>query len=106
MKLTELIEEACNISMPQGTYKYGKKPSHWWTQEISNLRKASLKARRALHRARPSEDPEKCQQLKTSYKEARKMLKLAIKKSKEASWKRLCNQVETDPWELPYKMQA
>lgn len=77
--------------MPQVIYRCGKKLSYWWTQEISDLRKVSLKARRALFRARPSGDLEEYQQLIMSYKEAKKTLKLAIKKSKKASWKRLCN---------------
>jgi len=39
-------EEACNSCMPRGNYKGGKKPTFWWTQEISELRKVCLKARR------------------------------------------------------------
>jgi len=39
-----------------------------------------------------------------NYKEAKKKLRRTLRKNKEAGWKNLCEQVETDPWGLPYKI--
>jgi hypothetical protein len=38
------------------------------------------------------------------YKEARNKLRIAIERNKKVCWDQLCNQVETDPWGLPYKI--
>ncbi|KAL4100925.1 hypothetical protein QTP88_020950 [Uroleucon formosanum] len=37
-------------------------------------------------------------------KSAKRDLVRAIKKAKEAAWKNLCDQVQNDPWGLPYKL--
>jgi len=39
-EVNTFLEEACNSCMPRGNYKGGKKPTFWWSQEISELRKA------------------------------------------------------------------
>jgi len=83
--------------MPKRTYQHGKRSTHWWTSEISTLRKECLKARRTLQKARSKVDSTICQQLQATRKEAKKTLKLAIKRSKEKSWWNICNEVETDP---------
>lgn len=97
-----VLVDACNSCMPEETYKWGKKPCHWWTLEISGLRKICMQARRALRRARHRR--EDCQQRLEEYREHRRKLKVAIRQSKENSWRQLCNQVEVDPWGLPYKL--
>lgn len=98
--LNRYLQDACNSCMPKGTYRGGKKPTYWWTQEIATLRGECHKARREFKRGRlrPAEEQE---QRKQAFKRARKELKLAIKK---ACWNDLCRQVETDPWGLPYKI--
>jgi len=67
------------------------------------LREECKKARRAYKRGRfrPNVDQD---QRREDFRKARKDLKVAIRKSKKASWDKLCRQVETDPWGLPYKL--
>jgi len=67
------------------------------------LREECKKARRRYKRGRfrPNGDQE---QRKEDFRKARKELKIAIRKSKKASWDNLCKQVVTDPWGLPYKL--
>jgi hypothetical protein len=89
--------------MPKGRYRGGKKPAYWWTQDIAGLREVCNKARRRFKRGR-SQPPVDQEQRKEEFKLARKELKVAIKKSKKASWDDLCKQVESDPWGLPYKL--
>lgn len=99
------LTEACDASMPRGNYKGGKKPVYWWTEGIADLRRECLKTRRALKRGRRRgtaitvDDP-----LGEAYKAARRALNIAVKKSKRDCWSRLCNQVENDPWGLPYRL--
>ena len=39
-----------------------------------------------------------------AYKEARRMLRIAILKCKTESWKNLIKTINGDPWSLPYKI--
>jgi hypothetical protein len=41
---------------------------------------------------------------RVAYVTARKVLRTAIKKAQESSWSKLCDEVEADPWELPYRL--
>jgi len=101
----KFLEEACNSCMPRGAYKGGKKPTFWWSQEIADLRKDCLRARIIYKRSQIGQ-PNPRESDYTNYKEAKKKLRRAIRKSKETGWKNLCAQVEADPWGLPYKIVA
>jgi len=48
----KLLEEACNACMPNGQYKWGKKPCYWWSQKIVDIRKECMHTRRRLRKAR------------------------------------------------------
>jgi len=102
-EVNKFLEEACNSCMPRGNYKGGKKPRFWWSLEISELRKACLKSRRKYKRNRNRQNEAQAQD-HSNYKEAKKNLKRAIRKSKDICWKNLCAEVETDPWGLPFKL--
>jgi len=103
VELDEYLKGACDSCMPRGSYRGGKKPTHWWTKEIAELRDECNKARRKYKRSRNQGNMTQDQGHQT-FKAARKALKIAIRRSKEASWRRLCDQVENDPWGLPYKL--
>jgi len=45
-RLDKYLKDACDSCMPKGTYRRGKKPAYWWTQDIARLREAYNKARR------------------------------------------------------------
>jgi len=102
--LNAYLEVACNYSMPIKSYHGRKKSVHWWTQEISELRKTSLPARRRFQRARKRRGPDECRELEQVMREALKHLRIAIRKSQEDSWRNLCQLVDNDPWGLPYKL--
>lgn len=103
-ELTTLLKEACDACMPKGSYKGGKRPSYWWTQEIADIRKECLTARRELKRKRRNNNTVLNISERDAYKEARRKLKTAIKRSKTECWKTLCKQVDDDPWGTPYKL--
>jgi len=44
--LDKYLKDACDSCMPNGRYVGGKKPAHWWTQDIAKLRAECHKARR------------------------------------------------------------
>jgi len=45
-ELVKYLEKACDSSMPKAKYRGNKKPMHWWTKEIEELRKKCLSTRR------------------------------------------------------------
>lgn len=102
--LSRFLAEACDSCMPKGTYNRGKTPKYWWTQEIADKRKECLAARRACQRSRRQGNQDTGEAQLAVYKEARRKLKAAIRESKKSSWNKLCKEVETDVWGLPYKI--
>lgn len=77
---------------------------YWWTEDILERRKKCLKARRACKRVRRRKAQDESQTQCAVYKEARRKLKVVIIKSKTNYWRKLCLQVESDLWGLPYKL--
>ena len=97
----ELIVSACDQSMPRRKPRRDKQPVYWWTAEIAELRRTCLGARRAATRARiPADRLRKSE----AYKAARKSLRRAINRSKANSWRKLRDDIDTDPWGLGYKV--
>ncbi|XP_058802166.1 uncharacterized protein LOC131670519 [Phymastichus coffea] len=101
-----LIERICDATIPmKGGRPDGKRAIHWWSDKLSSLRKTCLRSRRRMYRAakrrRPNADA-----LVEEYRVARKQLTRAIKDSKDNSLRRLCEEVEGDPWGLGYKIMT
>lgn len=97
-----LLTRACASSMPQKKAVRNRQPAYWWTTEIANLRGNCLRLRRLAQRSRRN-TPDF--HLKTEqYRAARQALKIAIGRSKANKWKELCDDVESDPWGLGYKL--
>lgn len=97
----ENITTACDAAMPRlkPTRSYHK-PQFWWTNEIAELRRASLTARRQYQKVAkrgPAEEQ------KRTFKEAKKTLRIAIRRSQENCWKNLCAEVDRDSWGTPYR---
>jgi hypothetical protein len=61
----------------------GNPPLYWWTQTVAEIRRNCLQTKRKLTRANKRRDVKAIQKAKTEYKEARKNLKLQIKRKKE-----------------------
>lgn len=95
------IKRACDASMPRVTRRTGRTPAYWWTEEIAELRRLCLRARRRAQRARNRNE---ATGLSAEHKDAKKALRDAIKRSKDHSWKKLCTEIDTDPWGLGYQI--
>uniref|UniRef100_A0A2S2NJ82 Retrovirus-related Pol polyprotein from type-1 retrotransposable element R1 n=1 Tax=Schizaphis graminum TaxID=13262 RepID=A0A2S2NJ82_SCHGA len=102
--LVNFLEKACDSCMPRRSFKGHKKPVHWWTEKIANLRKASFQARRKYQKARKRKGQDDCSEEHQLAKDASKALRLEIRRSQEKCWADLCKQVDTDPWGLPFKL--
>lgn len=96
------LNTLCNATMPKKRHQRGnqRNPMYWWNEEIAELRKECLAAKRKFTRSRGN------QELKQELREVRNQLKQMIKKSKEKHWNDLILEVENDPWGLPYKIVA
>ncbi|RYA73411.1 hypothetical protein DD595_25020 [Enterobacter cloacae complex sp. 4DZ3-17B2] len=98
--LSRAITAACDASMAVKTNPRGRPPVYWWNEEIANIRRECLRARRlhqrAIHKPR-------YYQLAADYERKKKRLKIAIKAAKRKCWQDFCEEVDHDPWGRPYK---
>lgn len=74
----------------------------WWSDEIAEIRKACIAALRAYQRDGRRWWPR--EHLKETFKSAKLLLRLTIRKAQEAAWRRLVDTVEADPWGRAYKI--
>ena len=100
-RLLEQVTEAVlpRKSLPRGT----RKPNFWWSQDIADARRASLRARRWFQRRRKKRAPD-ADEARREYARAKKELQVRIWRAKEAHWKELCAMVDLNPWGKPYKV--
>jgi len=101
LALTETIHK-CRTETP--TVSRPRKSLHWWTLEIGSLRRTANHLRRVFQRKRKRAGPRNSTTEEENAKAAKKNLVRAIKRSKEDSWRKLCDLVEQDTWGLPYKL--
>jgi len=78
---------------------------YWWTEEIADLRRSSVQARRTLDRAlqarnSPYRDT-RIEDAANNYSAARDALKRAIIKEKARAWNELLLALEQDPLGRP-----
>lgn len=96
--LAQYLASACDASMPPRVATTNRrKPVHWWSDAISELRKKCIKTRRAYTRAR-RRDPVLSEALILDFRATRRALAAAIRAARDKSWRQLCEAVEQDPW--------
>lgn len=99
------ITRACEASAPPRKIWGNKKSVHWWNDKVAAAKQKCNTARRELQRARVQRlQPETQTTRETTYREAKKVLRLEIRRSKEKAWKELADSIERDPWGIPYKI--
>ncbi|KAF0757505.1 Uncharacterized protein FWK35_00017152 [Aphis craccivora] len=103
--LDEYLARACDASMPPRILgPAGKRPVHWWSDEIAELRKSVLCCRRSYQRTLRRHGPQDSEASRIQFLAARKRLRAAIRIAKDRCWKELCDEVESDPWGKPYRI--
>lgn len=103
-RISENLRDMCNKVMPKKTTSSKRKSVHWWNPEIGALRKTINHLRRVYQRKVRRTGPDDCQTEKEEAKTTKRNLYKAIKYAKEQSWKKLCEEVEIDPWGLSYRL--
>ncbi|XP_071580372.1 uncharacterized protein [Temnothorax nylanderi] len=98
----DVMTAACDAGMPRS--KLRPRAAYWWTEEIAELRRSSVYARRAWLRARRSRWPCRLEEAGEGYRSARRALSKTIKVAKDRSWNKLLQALDKDPWGRPYQM--
>lgn len=96
-----LISKACEASMSKKHPRYNKQPAYWWTSEIADLRKECLRLRRVAQRAKNRVE---ANTRSAEHKTKKRQLRTAINSSKASCWKKLCEDINADPWGLGYRV--
>jgi len=86
--INEYVKRTCDVSMPKKKPRGSRKPVFWWSDEIVELRKTSLAARRTFQRARKRMGPDECREEKQAAREALKALRLAVRKRRRTHGRR------------------
>ncbi|KMQ89582.1 reverse transcriptase [Lasius niger] len=102
--ITRIITEACDASAPRIVGHKAKSCAYWWSDVIADLRKKSVKARRAWTRSKKRNSPEETEKYRSVYRQAKKTLRKEINKAKISAWCELIRTVDADPWGLPYRI--
>lgn len=99
--LISKVTQACNMSMIKRKPGRQRKPVYWWSENIAQLRRECIRARRDFTRSRGhSVNVEMQENLRLKRKE----LKNAIKKSKKECFLKICDDLDASPFGLAYKI--
>lgn len=117
------ITAACDFGLRRKRpLRSGKPPVHWWNGRIADLRHRCVSAKREWSRGKARAGrirrraidlgmvPDELQieneisRLRNTLREAKHLLKIAIRQSKKACWDDLIRTVDEDPFGKPYKV--
>lgn len=70
----------------------------------SRLTKNCHRIKHRFQKAKKRKGSDACRELERASRDALKSLKIAIRKSQNDGWRKLCQQVDDDPWGLSYKL--
>ena len=103
-RIDTALKEISDVAMPR--LKTTGRPSvYWWNEEIADLRVRYVRIRRCiLRRRRKYQDTEMVRSLGDGLREAKKLLRNAIRKSKLTLWQGLLETLDADPWGMPYRV--
>jgi hypothetical protein len=101
--LCEAMSRACDASMPRSR-PMARRATYWWSEELAELRRATVAARRAHTRARRRGVEADKEVAMTGLREARRALRAAIGRAKAAAWEELVSTLDRDPWGRPYRI--
>ncbi|XP_018368779.1 PREDICTED: uncharacterized protein LOC108764875 [Trachymyrmex cornetzi] len=104
-KIDRALQDISDTAMPsRGAAK--KPTTYWWNEEISDLRRKCNASRRRLTRARARNrlPPVDIQTYWDELREDRRRLRVAIRRSKARLWGELLNDLDRDPWGMPYRL--
>jgi len=100
----QIMKSACDVSAPLVTRKNSKRQAYWWSEEVASLRSTAVGARNVWYRSKRGRNPDDIIAKRKIYAAAKKALRNAIRKAKNAAWAELIATIDSDPWGLPYKL--
>lgn len=77
---------------------------YWWMPDLNDLRKLANHARRVFQRKIRRVGANECATDLDDLRRTRLELTKAMRNAKELCWKKLCDQVEKEPWGKPFKL--
>lgn len=102
--LTRVMTEACDASAPRVGSRPPRKYAFWWNENIAELRRKAIRARRRWMRSKRRGRPDVVAGYQTAYRLAKRLLGAEIISAKSAAWRQLVESVDGDPWGLPYRL--
>lgn len=100
-QLISCVTRSCDASMSRRKHGINKPSVYWWNEEIAQLRKDCIKARRRYVRSRGRPDNDLHHQ---NLKDKKKALKMAIRRSKRLCFLGICDDLDGNPFGLAYKL--
>lgn len=104
INLTTYIQDTSKKITPPTPANNRRKTVYWLNPEISSARKAANHLRRVYQRKLKRSGPDSCQNEKAEAKSGKLNLVELIRTAYDEMWKKLCDEVEKDPWGRPYKL--
>ncbi|KAM3958882.1 putative 115 kDa protein in type-1 retrotransposable element R1DM [Aphomia sociella] len=101
----EALKSICDAAMPRARSQSSRRQVYWWSEEIADLRRQCMVARRQYtryRRPRRNRDVDHEAQLFRAYKDLKKALQLLIHRAKSSAWEELLGTLDRDPWGRPY----
>lgn len=107
-RIGEAMTRCCDASMPRvGAMRDGaRKPMYWWTEDIGNLRRDCIVARRRYLRQRRRRITNRTAEtaLHSTYVALKKALQKEIGRAKARAWSELLRTLDDDPWGRPFEI--
>lgn len=103
IEITRVVSRASDLSARRITSRPSRRPAYWWNESIALARRLCIRRRRIWLRARTLASPT-CERERLRYRAARNKLRSEIRRAKASAWNDLINEIERDPWGLPYKL--
>lgn len=100
--LQRITREACDSAAPRHRPRVPRKQTYWWNESIAEKRRECIEKRRLWTRSKRRQIEREIRSCKRNYTEAKKQLRREIKIAKTKAWQELVEDVNRDPWGLPY----
>lgn len=101
--LQDVLTMACDYAMPRSKQTHHPN-AYWWNTQIAELRGECARARKKWQKTkRDGKSINEILNRESIYREIKKELRNAIKKTKAYAWEELIQTIERDPWDLPYR---
>ncbi|KMQ92649.1 reverse transcriptase [Lasius niger] len=100
--LQRITREACDSAAPRHRSRVPKKQTYWWNESIAEKRRECIEQRRLWTRSKRRQNEREIRRHEQDYTEAKKQLRREIKIAKTKAWQELVEDVNRDPWGLPY----